>query len=103
MIANKVKNVDTDGFYVGAGVALTKATSVNGVFGWHEADSLAGAFDLATTPESLEMHQSIHVNILHNFWQRFRAGLEYRRFDVEAFNGIEGDVNFVHGAVWFFF
>lgn len=101
--ASAIENVESTGFYVGARFQINPTTSLNGVFGWHEADTIPGVFDAATTPTSLETHQSIHVNILHQFWQRWQAGLEYRRFDVEAFNGNKGDVNFVHGALWFFF
>lgn len=103
LVASRIENLESDGFYVGGGVKVGPNTSVNGVFGWSEADSIPGVFDAVATPESLETHRSIHVNIMHNFWEHFRAGVEYRRFDVEAFNGVEGDVNFVHGAVYFFF
>ncbi len=94
-----VENVESTGFYVGATYNLTKDTSVTGMYGWAEADSIPVVF----TGASLETHTSIHVNIIHKFWQRWQAGLEYRRFDVEAFNGTSGDVNILHGALWFFF
>lgn len=99
--ATDLQNIETVGWYAGASFKLTPDTSINGVFGWHEADEITGAGGLTGT--SLETQQSIHVNIIHKFWQRWQAGLEYRRFDVEAFDGTDGDVNFVHGALWFFF
>lgn len=99
LIGTEVENVESDGFYVGASLALTKDTSLNAAYGWADADEIPGVF----TGTSLETHQSIHVNVIHKFWGRWQAGLEYRRFDVEAFDGTEGDVNFVHGALWFSF
>jgi hypothetical protein len=97
-----VENVESTGFYLGARFQINPTTSLNGVFGWNEADAITGVFGGAGTT-TLETHQSIHANILHKFWERWQAGLEFRRIDVEAFNGNSGDVNIVHGALWFFF
>lgn len=99
LVGSSIVNVETDAFYVGAKYQLTKNTSVNGVFGWADSDRIPGVFD----GNSLKRHQSIHVNILHKFWERWQVGLEYKRFDVDAFNGREGDVNFFNGALWYFF
>jgi len=97
LVGNQLESVESNGFYVGASLALTKDTSVNAAYGWNKLDEFeAGGI-------TLETHQSIVVNILHKFWQRWQVGIEYRRFDVEAFNGTEGDANIVHGALWFFF
>lgn len=98
-VFNRVENVESDGWYAGLGYKLTKDTSFNFGFGWEKADEIPGAF----TGTRLERHQSLQVNVLHKFWTRWQVGLEYRRFDVEAFNRTEGDANFVHGALWFFF
>lgn len=95
-----LQSIETIGWYAGASFKVTPDTTLNGVFGWHEADAIPAA---GFTGSSLETHQSIHVNVIHKFWQRWQAGIEFRRFDVEAFNGTSGDVNFVHGALWFFF
>ncbi|MCI0371727.1 MAG: porin [candidate division NC10 bacterium] len=100
LVATSLENVETVGWYAGASFKVTPETSINGVFGWHEAEAIPAA---GFTGSSLEKHQSIHLNIIHKFWQRWQAGLEYRRFDVEAFDGTEGNVNFIHGALWFFF
>jgi len=100
LVGTALENVETTGWYAGASFKVTPDTTLNGVFGWHEADAIPAA---GFTGSSLETHQSIHVNVIHKFWQRWQAGLEFRRFDVEAFNGTSGDVNFVHGALWFFF
>ena len=99
LVGSSVRNVEANGFYVGAAYNLTKDTSVNAVYGWAEADAIPGTFD--TT--DLKTHQSIHLNIIHKFWERWQAGLEYQRFDVEAFNGTSGDLNIIRGALWFFF
>ncbi len=100
---NQVENVETTGWYAGASFKVTPDTTINGVFGWHEADAIPAAGFGGPTSTDLETHQSIHVNVIHKFWQRWQAGIEYRRFDVTAFNGTDGDVNFIHGALWFFF
>ncbi len=100
--ATGFENIESSGFYVGATYNLTKDTSVTGMYGWAEADAVAGTAFSATST-NLETHTSLHLNIIHKFWQRWQAGLEYRRFEVEAFNGTDGDVNIVHGALWFFF
>jgi len=93
---NELEAIDSNGFYVGAKLDLTKDTSINAVYGYAKADK-------ASTGSDLEKMSSIYLNIFHKFWQRWMAGLEYRRFDVETFAGVEGDVNIVHGALYFFF
>lgn len=100
LMGTTLQNVESDGWYAGVSVKLMKDTSVNGVFGWAKADELVAA---GFTGDNLEKHRSIHVNVLHKFWERWQVGLEYRRFDVETFGGKEGDVNLIHGAVWYFF
>ena len=70
------------------------------LYGWHEADRITSA---GFTGSNQARHQSVHVNLLQKFWQRWQAGLEYRRFWVDTFDRQEGDVNIVHGALWFFF
>ena len=96
------ENIESTGFYLGATYNLTKDTSVTGMYGWAKADAVPGTTFSATSANQ-ETQQSIHITLLHKFWQRWQAGLEFRRFDVEAFNGTSGDVNIVHGALWFFF
>ncbi len=98
LLGTSIENVETDGWYAGATYHLTKNTAFTGVYGYHKADRNAGFGATA-----LEKHQSIHANVIHKFWERWQVGLEYRRFDVDAFDGQEGDVNSVFGAVWYFF
>ncbi len=100
LVGNTLENVESDGFYVGGRYTLTKNTSFNAVFGWNQADELSAA---EFTGDRLETHQSIHVNVIHKFWERWQVGLEFRRWDVDAFNNKEGDVNLVHAAIWYFF
>ena len=99
-VAPTLENVETDGFYFGAAYNLTKDTSLNAVYGWHEAKEIVA---VGFTGNNLETHQSIHVNVIHKFWERWQAGLEFQRFDVEEFDGTSGDVNIIRGALWFFF
>ena len=47
--------------------------------------------------------QSIHVNAIQKFWKNWQAGIEYERLDVKAFDGTKGEVNLIHGALWYFF
>jgi len=96
----KFENVESQGFYVGASFALSPETAITAVYGWAKADEDAS---IGFTGTQLEKHQSIHVNIIHKFWKSWQAGLEYQRFNVETFSGVEGDVNFLHGALWYFF
>lgn len=99
LVGADVRNVESDAWYAGLTYRLTKATSFNFLYGWEKADEIPVAF----TGTRQKEHRSIQVNVLHNFWQQWRVGLEYLRFDVEAFNGTEGDANIVQGALWFFF
>ncbi len=99
LVGSRLENVESDGWFAGVTYRLTKNTSVNAVYGYAKADEIPGAF----TGTSLETHQSIHVNVIHRFWERWQVGLEYKRFDVDAFNGRSGDVNFINGAIWYFF
>jgi hypothetical protein len=110
VVGADIVTVRTDGYYAGATYRLTPQIAFTAVYGWQEADDLVGvaAFQDGTTgvdPKALRRHQSVHVNVIYKFWQRMQAGLEYRRFWVDTFNNPkrEGDVNFVHGALWFFF
>ncbi len=98
--AGKVEGIETQGFYIGAGFFLSPETSINAVYGWAKADEETS---IGFTGNSLEKHQSLHVNIIHKFWKNWQTGLEYKRFDVEAFNGTKGDVNIILGALWYFF
>jgi len=98
--ANKLENIESQGFYVGASFALSPDTSINAVLGWAKADQDTS---IGFTGASLEKHQSIHVNILQKFWKNWQAGVEYQRYNVEAFDGTEGDANLLHGAIWYFF
>ncbi len=95
-----LESIETQGFYVGAGFFLTPETSFNAVYGWAKADEKQS---IGFTGGQLERHQSIHVNVIHKFWKNWQTGLEYKRFDVEAFNGIKGNVNILLGALWYFF
>jgi hypothetical protein len=100
IVSGQIQNIETDGLYGGITYRLTKRTSFNAVYGYHKADEIpAGGF----TGNRLEKHQSYHVNVIHKFWDRWQAGLEYRRFEVNAFNGRDGDVNLIHAAIWYFF
>jgi len=98
--AGKVENIEVQGGYVSASLALTPETSINGVLGFAKADENTA---IGFTGTELEKHRTLHVNIIHRFWKSWQAGLEYKRVDVEAFNGTEGDVNIVLGALWYFF
>jgi len=98
--ANTLENIGSEGFYVGAGFFLSPETSINAVYGWARADEETS---IGFTGGILEKHQSLHVNIIHKFWKNWQTGLEYKRFDVETFSGIEGDVNIILGALWYFF
>jgi len=93
-------NVESQGFYVGAGLALTPETTVNAIYGWAKSDEDAS---IGWTGSHLEKQQSIHVNVFHRFWKNWQVGLEYQRRDVETFSGVEGDVTIVRGALWYFF
>ncbi len=99
LVGTDVRNVESDGWYAGLTYDLTTATSFNVLYGWEKADEIPGAF----TGTNQKRHQSLQVNVQHKFWQRWQVGLEYKRFDVEAFNGTEGDANVIHGALWYFF
>lgn len=98
-VGTRLNNVKTDGFYAGATWEVTKGTGVNGAVGWHKAAEIKGS---DFTGDALGKHTSIHVNVIQKFWERWQVGLEYRRYDVEAFNGRQGHVNGALAAVWFF-
>ncbi len=99
LVGTDVRNVESDGWYAGLTYDLTTATSFNFLYGWEKADEIPGAF----TGARQEKHRTIQVTVLHKFWERWQVGFEYRRFDVEAFDGTEGDANFFHAALWYFF
>jgi hypothetical protein len=99
VVGKGLVDVKTDGFYTGATWKVSKNTGINGTFGWHKAREIPGS---DFTGDTLGMHRSIHVNVIQRFWERWQVGLEYRRYDVEAFSGRKGHVNGALAAVWFF-
>jgi predicted porin len=110
LVGSDLQTLRTNGYYAGASYRLTPELSFNGVYGWHEADPLPGVAAWRDTTvvigdKAVRRHQSIHANALYKFWGRMQAGIEYRRYWVDTFNNPkrEGDVNIVHGALWFFF
>ncbi len=100
LVGTQVENVESDAWYAGLTYDLTTATSFNVLYGWEKADEIQAA---GFTGTRLERHRSIQVNMIHKFWTRWQVGLEYKRFDVKAFDGTKGDANLVHLALWFFF
>ncbi len=100
LVGSQIQNVESDGLFGGLSWKVRKNTTVNAVYGYAKADEIQSA---GFTGNQLETQQSIHVNVIHKFWERWQVGLEYRRFDVDAFNGRTGAVNGVLGAIWYFF
>ena len=98
-VGTSIANVKSDGWYAGASWQIAQTTGVNTIFGWHKAGEIEGT---EFTGDALGLHQSIHANVIQKFWERWQVGLEYRRYDVEAFNGRKGHVNGALAAVWFF-
>ncbi len=111
----ELRNIESHGFYVGGQYRLTKDTSFNAVYGWHEADRIpiarftggvaagAGTSCAPALSPCLARHQSVDVNVLQKFWERWQLGLEYRHLWVDAFNRAAGNTNVIQGAIWFFF
>ncbi len=100
LVGTDVRNVESDGWYAGLTYKFSGATSFNVLYGWERADEIQAA---GFTGTRKKRHQSIQANVFHKFWERWQIGFEYRRFDVEAFDGTEGDANFYHVALWYFF
>jgi hypothetical protein len=99
LAGRKIENVVTNGWYAGATWKILDKTSVTGMYGWQRADEIAkGGF----TGDELRQHRSIHVNVIHKFWEHWQTGIEYRRFEVESFNGRHGRANGVLSALWYF-
>ncbi len=94
------RDIKSTGFYVGARFALLPDTWLHGVYGWHKADEKDS---IGFSGTALKTQQTITVNIVQNFWQRWRAGVQYNRYDVKAFNGAKGDRDLVQGVVYYFF
>jgi hypothetical protein len=88
------------GGYVGAAYKLTPNTSFNMLYGRNQAKRIR---DFGFNDANLRKHQSVHANVIHNFWERWRVGVEYERMWVRAFNNQEGHVDIGHGGFWFFF
>ena len=97
---NKVENIESQGFYVGGSFALSPDASINAYYGWAKADEAAS---VGFTGSQIEQMTSIHVNFLQKFWKNWQAGVELQRYNVEAFDGTEGDATIIQGAIWYFF
>lgn len=104
-VLNDVEPVRSTGFYGGVSYVLTPDTTLNAVYGLRDADDDSDSgFGLGTTRETQqERQQSIHLNVLQKFWQRFQVGAEFQRFWVDAFGQSEGSNNIYRLALWYFF
>lgn len=92
--------VRTPGWYAGFNYAFTERTSLNGVYGWEKASRIPHS---TFSGNAKGAYQSIHFNVLHSFWEHWKTGIEYQRFETKAFNGTHGHVNMLHFGIWFFF
>ncbi len=114
--ANKIQLIKATGYY--AGVAFVPPglpdTQLDVYYGWQKADQEPSiGFTGNTCPTvsgnpsnsgaCLKDHQGIFANVRQKFWQRWLFGLEYKRYEVKAFGGAKGDVNFVEAAIFYFF
>ncbi len=100
-----VAPIRSTGGYAGVSYKLTPSATINAVYGIRQADDNgASGFGRGAEAEvRQETQQSIHVNLLHKFWQRFQWGVEYERQWVEAFRASEGSQNIYRVAFWYFF
>ncbi len=100
-----VAPVRSTGAYAGVSYRLTPAVTFNGVYGirWADDSGFSGFGRGTETATRQETQQSIHVNLLYKFWQRFQWGVEYERQWVEAFRASEGSHNIYRVAFWYFF
>ncbi len=96
----KFDSIESQGFYVGASLALTPQTAITGFYGWQKADENTS---IGFTGTTLKQHQTIHLGIWQKFWQRWQAGVGYQRFDVKTFAGAKGEVTCICGSVLYFF
>jgi hypothetical protein len=99
----RLRNIESNGWYAGVSVKPWAETMVNLIYGQNDADrDIAGGFTGATT---IKRQRSLHLNVMRTFWTQWKVGLEYQRFMVDTFgpNKPDGDVNFYHGALWFFY
>lgn len=92
--------VRSNGWYAGAVWQFTKSTSLNTVYGWELAKKIPHSAFSGTTYGHFN---SFHINVLHLFWRRWQAGLEFQRFDVQAFNSQRGHVDMLHFGLWYYF
>jgi hypothetical protein len=99
----RLRNIESDGWYGGVSFKPWGDTAFNLIYGQNTADrDVAGGFTGATT---ISEQRSLHLNVMQKFWSQWKVGLEYQRFMVESFGPTkhEGDVNFYHGGLWFFY
>lgn len=114
--AGKLELVKATAFYVGVAFVPPGLpnTQLDAYYGWAKADEeksigFTGDFcptvavNIATGGACHKKDQSYHVNVRQRFWQRWLFGLEYKHYKIETFAGTKGDVNFVEGAIYYFF
>ncbi len=98
----ELDTLESNGFYAGGRLDLTKDTSINVVYGYNKLDE-SDVRKAGLSGTTLVKHQSVHANILHKFWKHWQVGAEYGRFWVDALNDDDGAVNIGRFALWFFF
>ncbi len=110
----KIQLIKATSFYAGVSYKLTPTTQFDAYYGYAKADQEPSiGFTGNTCPTvsgnpspsgaCLKDHQSYHFNVIQNFWQRWRVGLEYKHYYVKAFSGAKGDFNMVEAAIYYFF
>jgi len=100
-----VATIMTFGGYAGLTYKPMPTTTLTGLYGLRTADpSATSGFGRGTHAETDEVRQqSIHINVLQQFWTRFQIGLEYERLTVDAFRKNSGTENIYHAGLWLFF
>ena len=97
---NRLIPVRSLGWYAGFNYAITEDTSLNGVYGWEQASRIPHS---SFSGNTMGFFQSIHFNVMHQFWDHWKTGMEYQRFEAKTFHGTHGHVNMLHFGIWYFF
>lgn len=97
---DEIRNVKGHGAFAGAWFDVTCGVKCNVMFGW------AWAKPIHCSPFSGDIYnqyRSGQVCFWREFWCNYIVAVEYKRWEVKAINGSEGEINLFMGRFSFFF
>lgn len=103
----RLRNVRSWGWFVGTTYNFNcERTYISAIYGRERAHEIPGS---TFSGISMGRDSCYIVNLYHKFWfndadgTHWETGIEFKRWDVENFNGIKGHLDIIQGCTMYFF